>query len=45
MSNEALNIHIEDLRELSEENEEVAEVVLEMMMEAEEEFGEEVTIE
>ena len=45
MSNEALAIHVEDLRELAENNQEVAEVVLEMMAEAEEEFGDCLTIE
>lgn len=45
MNSEALDIHVEDLRELAESNQEIAEVVLDMMAEAEAEFGDSLTIE
>ena len=44
MSHE-LDLHIEKLRELSEDSPEEMEVIIEMMMEAEDELEDEVTIE
>jgi hypothetical protein len=44
MSHE-LDLHIEELREISEENPEEMEVIIDMMMEAEEELENDVTIE
>ena len=44
MSHE-LDLHIEELREISEDNPEEMEVVIEMMMEAGEELENDVTIE
>ena len=44
MSHE-LDLHIEELREVSEDNPEEMDVVIEMMMEAEDEVEEDVTIE
>ncbi|MGD8236422.1 MAG: hypothetical protein PVJ65_09750 [Chromatiales bacterium] len=44
MSHE-LDLHIDELREVSEDNPEEMEVVIEMMMEAEDELENEVTIE
>jgi hypothetical protein len=44
MSHE-LDLHIDELREISEENPEEMEVVIEMMMEAGEELENDVTIE
>jgi hypothetical protein len=44
MSHE-LDLHIEELRELSEDNPQEMDVVIEMMMQAEDEVEEDVTIE
>jgi hypothetical protein len=44
MSHE-LDLHIDELREISEENPEEMEVIIDMMMEAEEELENDVTIE
>lgn len=44
MSHE-LDLHIEELRELSEDSPEEMDVIIEMMMEAEDELEDEVTIE
>jgi len=44
MSHE-LDLHIEELRELSEKNPDEMEVVMEMMLEVEDELDEEITIE
>ncbi|MGD8265720.1 MAG: hypothetical protein PVH09_04095 [Chromatiales bacterium] len=44
MSHE-LDLHIEELREISEENPEEMEVIIDMMMEAEEELENDITIE
>jgi len=44
MSHE-LDLHIDELREASEDNPEEMEVVIEMMMEAEDELEDDVTIE
>ena len=45
MTTDALQVHVEDLRELSEENQEVADVLIEMMMAAEDEIDDSMTIE
>ncbi len=44
MSHE-LDLHIDELREVSEDNPEEMEIVIEMMMEAEDELENDVTIE
>ena len=45
MSSEALQVHVDDLRELSEQNQEIAEVLIDMMMAAEDEIDDSMTIE
>ena len=45
MSSAALEIHVQDLRELSEENQDVAEVILDMLIAAEDEINDDITIE
>jgi hypothetical protein len=45
MMSHELDLHIEELREISEDNPEEMEVVIEMMMEAGEELENDVTIE
>ena len=45
MMSHELDLHIDELREISEDSPEEMEVVIEMMMEAEEELENDVTIE
>ena len=45
MMSHELDLHIEELRKLSEENPDEMEVVMEMILEVEDELDEEITIE